>query len=220
VNAATGPTGSFSTRWRHDAAVDPAALIGEPLDDVGAGQHLPARLGERLALLHGQQPRDRVDALADQARRGAHHRGALVRGHEAPSIEAAPRRGQREIEVGGRRVGHATDALAGGRVDHVERLGARRVSPLVVDEQAGVGIGGISGHAQPRVELPSSYAEPGRMGTARPRILPLDIASTLGATGRGGRGAALTAMGLAGEPPGGACVRAAAAAACSCAPTR
>lgn len=33
------------------------------------------------------------------------------------------------------------------------------------------------------------------MGTARPRILPLDIASTLGATGRGGRAAALTAMG-------------------------
>jgi hypothetical protein len=40
------------------------------------------------------------------------------------------------------------------------------------------------------------------MGTARPRILPLDIASTLGATGRGGRGAALTAMGLAGRAAG------------------
>jgi hypothetical protein len=125
---------------RHDAAVDPAPLVGEPLDDVGGRQHLGARLGERLALLHGQKARDRVGALAHQARRRAHHRRALVRRHPAPRLEPAVRGCQREVEVRPRRMRHAADALAGGRVQHVERLAVGGVAPLVVDEKTGVGI--------------------------------------------------------------------------------
>ena len=37
---------------RHDAAVGAAALLGVPVDDVGGDEHLAARLGIGLALLH------------------------------------------------------------------------------------------------------------------------------------------------------------------------
>ncbi len=70
---ATGPTGSRiticrtpSARGRDQAAIGAAALVGEPVDDIGAGVDLHHRLGSRLALLLGQALGDVLGAGADE----------------------------------------------------------------------------------------------------------------------------------------------------------
>ena len=54
---------------RHDAAVGAPRLLGEPVDDVGAGQGLEPRLEQRLALLHRHGLGDRVGAARADCRR-------------------------------------------------------------------------------------------------------------------------------------------------------
>ena len=67
VIAAQTPIGCLSTIRRRSAtfgrdrlAVDALRLLGEPLDERGAEEDLAARLGERLALLGGQDRREVV----------------------------------------------------------------------------------------------------------------------------------------------------------------
>jgi hypothetical protein len=125
---------------RHDAAVDALAFVGEPLDDAGTGQHLDPCFGQRLALLLHQQAGDAVGALAQQAGGLAHQGGAFGGRHLAPGLEAALGGGQGAVQVGDGGMGHLADRLAGGGVQHVQRLAAGGVDPLVVDQQAGVGV--------------------------------------------------------------------------------
>jgi hypothetical protein len=133
----------------HDAAVDAAAFVGEPLDDVGGGHGLALGFGQRLALLLRQQLGDRLGALAHQAGGLAHDLAARVGGHVAPGLEALLRGFQGLVEVGLAGVRHLADLLAGGRVDDVQRLAAGGVDPFVVDQQAGVGVGGGHGELFP-----------------------------------------------------------------------
>ena len=72
----------------NDAAIGAARLLGEPVDHVRAGQHLALGLGQRLALLHGQQRCDGVRTIAQQVGRLAHHLRAIECGNLAPEPEA------------------------------------------------------------------------------------------------------------------------------------
>src|SRR6185369_2402454 len=51
---------------RYDTAIAAAAFLGVPVDDVGGGDHLGARLHVRLTLLLRLHLRDVVEALAHQ----------------------------------------------------------------------------------------------------------------------------------------------------------
>jgi hypothetical protein len=141
VKAATGPTGSLNTcatgprRAARRCGRHARALGGKPLDDVGAEAHLGLRLGQRLAVLQRQQPRDGIGALAQQAGGRAQALGALHGRHAAPDIEAARRGGQRVIQVFALGHGHAADALAGGGVVHRPAWPAAAGAPLAVDVQ-------------------------------------------------------------------------------------
>jgi len=87
-----------------------------------------------------------MQEFADQASGTAHHGGALVGGGVAPLVEAALGGGQGAVEVGDAGVRHLADGLAGGRIHDVQRPAADGVDPFVVDQQAGVGVGG--GHGE------------------------------------------------------------------------
>ena len=85
---------------RNDPAIGAARLLGEPVDDVGAGQRLALGLGQRLALLQGQQRRDRVGALAQQVGGLAHDLRAIERRDLAPGrkpLSAASRARSRSL---------------------------------------------------------------------------------------------------------------------------
>ena len=125
----------------HDAAIDAQAFVGEPVDDVGRGQHLALGLGQRLALLLGQHGRDGAGAVAHQGGCAAHGLAAFDGRHVAPGLEAGQRGGQRGVQVGDAGVGHAADFLAGGRVEDRQGLAAGGVLPPAVDEELGVGVG-------------------------------------------------------------------------------
>jgi len=49
---------------RHDPAVDPPTLLGEPVDDVGGGEHLDRRFCNWLALLQSGSGADFLRAFA------------------------------------------------------------------------------------------------------------------------------------------------------------
>ena len=98
---------------RHDAAVAAAALLGVPVDDVGRGHHLDARLGVDLALLLHHDLGDRVVALAHEVGGLAHDLGAVVGRGRAPERRSPswrPRAPRRD-----RPCSHAADAPAASR---------------------------------------------------------------------------------------------------------
>src|SRR6185437_13911952 len=73
---------------RHDAAVAAAAFLGVPVDDVGRADHLAARLGIGLALLHHHDLGHGVAALAHQVGGLVHDLAAVVGRGGAPEREA------------------------------------------------------------------------------------------------------------------------------------
>ncbi|CAE6854478.1 hypothetical protein R69927_02248 [Paraburkholderia domus] len=121
---------------RHDPAVDAAAFVGEPLDDVRRGQHFDACLGERLALFLHHQAGDVRSALAHQGCGLAHGRRAFVGRNLAPGFEAALRGRQRPVQIGNASMGHLADGFTGGRIDDVEGFAARSVAPFAVNQEA------------------------------------------------------------------------------------
>jgi hypothetical protein len=153
VNAATGPTGSFSTIWRvarlkREGTMRPytrrpssanhsmmsAAAMASPLASTSG---LPCSCVSRAPMAPA---RSRI-------RRGgaAHDLAALDGGHVAPGFEALLRGGQRRVQVGDAGMGHAADFLAGGGVENRQAFAVGGVLPLAVDEELGVGVGhGVS----------------------------------------------------------------------------
>ena len=126
---------------RHQTAVDPTTLVGEPLDDVAGHHDFHLRFGQRLTLFQGHQPRGRVAALAQQLGRSAHQLGAFDGRGVAPDLEAPRGRCERVVEVGDAGARDRSDGLAGSRVvDHQGGVAARR-APLVVDQELHVRIG-------------------------------------------------------------------------------
>ena len=92
---------------RDDAAIGAAAFLGVPVDDVGAGQHLGARLDIDLALLLGLHLGDVIVALAHQIGGLAHDLGAVIgRGRlphaRSPSAAASSAASRSAFEACGR----------------------------------------------------------------------------------------------------------------------
>ena len=127
---------------RHDAAIGAAAFLGVPVDDVGGGQHLGARLGIDLALLLRLHLGDVVMALAQQIGGLAHDLGAVIGRGRLPERKALFRGGERGVEIGVRGMRQVRQRLAGRRIDHVLALAAFAVEPFAVDVKREIGIHG------------------------------------------------------------------------------
>ena len=98
---------------------------------------LAARLGDRLALLGGQQRRQVGGVLLDQRRGLGKDVRALLDVGRRPLGERAPGGGDGQLDVGGGGARHAADDLLGGRVDDVDLLAGGGLSPLPADEHRG-----------------------------------------------------------------------------------
>ena len=125
-----------------DAAIGTAALLGVPVDDVGAGQDLGARLDIDLALLLRLHLGNVIVALAHQIGGLAHDLGAIIGGRGPPQREALFGGGERGVEIGFAGMRQMRQRLAGRRVDHVLALAAVAVEPLAVDIKTKIGVHG------------------------------------------------------------------------------
>jgi hypothetical protein len=127
---------------RHDAAVGAAALLGAPVDVVGGAEDFRLGLGQRLAFLHGEGARDRVDALAQQLGGLAHELVALEGGRLAPGAEGPGGGFRGALQVGFLGNCELADLGAGGGVENGHGLPALAGAPGAVDQQAYVVIHG------------------------------------------------------------------------------
>ena len=126
---------------RDDAAIGAAAFLGIPVDDVGGGEHLGARLDVDLALLLGLHLGDVVEALAHQIGGLAHDLGAVIgRGRSSRPAKPFCGGGERGVEIGFAGVRQMRQRLAGRRIDHVLALAAFAVEPFAVDVKRELGI--------------------------------------------------------------------------------
>ena len=113
---------------RDDAAVGPAAFLGEPLEMVHGHGHLAQALGSGLpfsSVLIGGRPR-RAGPRARRRSRGAAR--ALPR--ERATGESAVRHPSIAVASGPVDGGHVGERLARGRIDDVQRRGSRLERPL------------------------------------------------------------------------------------------
>ena len=120
---------------RNDAAIGAAAFLGIPLQDVCAGVHLDARLGQDLALLGGQRGRDRfgvgahdVGGLLDDAR-------AVVGRRLAPDLVTLGGRFERAVQILHGRVRQAAERGFRRGIDDVLAAAPAAVGPFAVDEE-------------------------------------------------------------------------------------
>ena len=120
---------------RDQAAIGPAAFLGEPVDDVGGGHGLELGFGQHLALFHGHDGRDLVGTLAHQIGGLAHHLGALIGRDLAPGLETFFSGRQRLVEVGLAGMRDGADHLFGRRIEHGDRLAGSGGTPFSVDQQ-------------------------------------------------------------------------------------
>ena len=118
---------------RDDAAIGAPALLGEPVDGVGAAEHLHLGLGQGLPLLERHDPGDRLGALAQEVCRLAHDLVAVIDRGRLPGLEAALCRLERRIEILARRDRMRPDRLGGRRVEHRERPAPRGAAPGAAD---------------------------------------------------------------------------------------
>ena len=118
-----------------DAAIGAAAFLGVPVDDVGGGEHLGARLDVNLALLLGLHLGNVIVAFAHQVGGFAHDLGTVIGRGRLPHLEALGGGGERGVEVGRARMRQMCQHLAGRRIDHVLALAALAVEPFSVDEK-------------------------------------------------------------------------------------
>jgi hypothetical protein len=95
---------------RQAVAVELGALEARRAQDVAGACGFGRRLGDRLAALARDRPRERVDALVGDVAGPSEDRLAVVPRGPALMLPATDRRGERAIDVG--------DAGHGNRVDH------------------------------------------------------------------------------------------------------
>jgi hypothetical protein len=112
--------------------VRPLGFFGVELDEGGGIVDLAARLGDRLALLEGHDPRQVVLVGEDQLEPGAQERAAGLR--EAP--RPARKGGMGGLDgvgaLAGRKARDVADRGAGGRVGHGDRRAVARRAPAAV----------------------------------------------------------------------------------------
>jgi len=156
--AATTPTGSLVTMMRllgdDDAAplprrgdgvaIDAARFLGEPLHIGGAHAHLAARLGQRLALLKGEENGEILLILADDVSEAKQDLRPLAGGFRPPGRKRRLSCGDGASGLGPAAVGHAAEMLAGRRIGDIEGLAGIGAHPLSGD-QVGVALEGKIG---------------------------------------------------------------------------
>ena len=126
---------------RDHPSIGALGFLGEPFDDVGRRHRLHFGFGQRLALLHRQQRRDFVVALAHDRGRLAHDLAAVEWRHCTPDLEPLGSGLQRLVEIGAVGMRDGADHILGGRVEHGDGSARLARTPFAVDEQLGVGIG-------------------------------------------------------------------------------
>jgi len=118
--------------------VDGAGVVADDVDDH---PELPARVRDRhadvAALDHGQLLR----MLLDQGGEPVHRSPPRDGGQRAPLLVGRSGRGHGPVDVLGAGLRNGREALAGGRVDHVEGAALGRFCALPADQQA-LGDGG------------------------------------------------------------------------------
>ena len=119
---------------RDQVAVDALGFLGEPLDEGGGIGDLALRLGERLALLGGHEPREVVRVQHDQVVPAAQEHRALLRGLRGPGREGGVRGGDGLFGRGGIERGHGAELAPVAGIVHGQCRAARRVEPLAVHE--------------------------------------------------------------------------------------
>ena len=110
---------------RAERAADAPSLLGIVPDDLDAEADLLLRIGDRLALLAGQQFRDGGDALLDEIGGAMQDPGTFVGMHLRPSGKGALGGRDRGVDVRAVRQGRRADGLAGRRIVDFERAPSR-----------------------------------------------------------------------------------------------
>ena len=128
---------------RDDAAIVAATFLGQPVDDVGAGERFDGGFGERLALLDGQIADDLLRAAAHEFRSLAHDLVTLERRDIAPDLEAGNGSGNCFLEVCFGCDRYLTDYFFRGRVDDRQGGAVAGAAPHTGDEHLGSGIGHV-----------------------------------------------------------------------------
>mmetsp|Transcript_59426 Transcript_59426/g.140466 ORF Transcript_59426/g.140466 Transcript_59426/m.140466 type:complete len:548 (-) Transcript_59426:2329-3972(-) len=122
-------------------AVDPLALLGKPVQEARAVNHLTAGLGQRLALFGGHQPGQVVGMLHQQLLPAQQHRSALLGRLGPPGVQGIGGGGDRGLGLGAAQVGHLGQFAAGGRVGHGKA--GRTSHPFAVDQGLGAQQAGV-----------------------------------------------------------------------------
>jgi hypothetical protein len=114
-------------------AVDALGLLAEPLQEAGGVGDLDARLGQRLALLGGQERRQLLLVVHQPVGPAAHDARAVLGEHALPARQRALGGLDRAARLGrahARDLGHG---LLRRGVDHREGRARIGVDPLAVD---------------------------------------------------------------------------------------
>jgi hypothetical protein len=138
----TTPTGWWMAKCRFhdvgrrdDPAVGSLALLGEPLEGIGGMQDLGPGLGEGLALLHREGPREGVRPLAHQVGGLLEDLRAVVGGEGTPGGERLGGGGDGGLGVVPAAVGDPGQGRLVGGVDHVQPRSP--LAPGAIDEHPG-----------------------------------------------------------------------------------
>jgi hypothetical protein len=111
-------------------AVDPLGLFGEPLDEGGAVQDLAPGLGQRLALLGGQDGGQVIGIGDHQVVPFPQDIGALLGGARRPVLHRRRPGGNRARGLGPAQIGNPRHNVAARRVGHIEGPPAFAIHPL------------------------------------------------------------------------------------------
>ena len=115
-------------------ALDAAGPFGHVVEVIGGEGDFDARQAEDLALLLGDDARERLDVLADLRGDGAEGPGALDGGALRPSLLRGLGGGDGGFDIGRGAVGNGTDGLAGGRIETRDAIRAGGGREFAVDE--------------------------------------------------------------------------------------
>ena len=110
-------------------------LLGVPAEELRRVGDLAARVGERLAVLPDDQPREVVGTLGHELEGAPQHLGTLPGRRRRPGGERGRRGAHRRKPILDRCVGDRRDHLAGGGIVNVEGLAVGGVHPAPVDHQ-------------------------------------------------------------------------------------
>ena len=127
-------------------------FLGVPAEEFRGISDLAAGVGERLAVLDGDQLRQPLGVAHDQVVGFAQNFGALARLLGGPAGKRGARRIDRSLGVFDRCARDRGDLVLGRRIDHVEAAAVGGFAPFAADPQIGRDVGEkivVHGHDAP-----------------------------------------------------------------------